>query len=174
MSRFIYFLTLFLVFTVFTLAQTPSTTPTTPSGTVINTPPGNLAQGATTVLTWQYTASPQQNATVATLRVINNSTGNTSSISNNINLADQKVTWIVNVVPGTYYLALNDGTGDKFSGFFNVVAGTPAPAASGPPPAGKASNAPSASVASFTGSSVSGYKLLFSLMVVAAVMVHFA
>ncbi|CAG8536605.1 16893_t:CDS:2 [Cetraspora pellucida] len=156
------------------LFETPSPTP---AGTIVNTPPGNLAQGATTVLTWQYTASPQQNATVATLRVINNSTGNTTPISNSLNLADQKLSWTVNVPPGTYYLALNDGTGDKYSGFFTVVAGTTAPGASVAPPAGKSSNAPSASAntaASFTGSSVSGYKLLFSLMVVAAVMVHFA
>ncbi|CAG8718967.1 14745_t:CDS:1, partial [Dentiscutata heterogama] len=43
-----------------------------------------------------------------------------------INLSTQSYTWLVNVPVGTYYLALNDGSGDKYSGTFSVFsAGLP-------------------------------------------------
>ncbi|CAG8458785.1 13175_t:CDS:2 [Racocetra fulgida] len=144
----------------------------------INTPGGSVANGATITITWTYTTQP--NPLPGTLSVIDNTTKNTVVISSNITLSTQSFRWTVNVPAGTYYLALNDGSGDKYSGTFTVfqAGAPPAPAASGTaaaaPPAASGAPAATASAASLTGSSISGYKLLFSLIVVAAVMVHFA
>ncbi|CAG8707467.1 3732_t:CDS:1, partial [Cetraspora pellucida] len=84
----------------------------------INTPGGNVAIGATITLTWSYTAQP--NPLPGTLSVIDNTTKNTVIISSNITLSTQSFQWTVNVPAGTYYLALNDGSGDKYSGTFTV------------------------------------------------------
>ncbi|CAG8690361.1 22380_t:CDS:2, partial [Cetraspora pellucida] len=125
----------------------------------INTPGGSVAVGATITITWSYTT--QANPLPGTLSVIENTTKNTVIISSTITLSTQSYQWTVNVPAGTYYLALNDGSGDKYSG----TQGAPK-SASTPTPTPTASAA-----ASFTESSISGYKLLFSLIVVAAVMV---
>ncbi|CAG8548051.1 17721_t:CDS:2, partial [Cetraspora pellucida] len=84
----------------------------------INTPNGRVAIGATIPITWTYT--PQPNPFLGTLRCINNSTSNTTVLSNTINLSTQSYSWTIDVPAGFYYLALNDGTGDKNSGTFEV------------------------------------------------------
>ncbi|CAG8501595.1 9478_t:CDS:2 [Dentiscutata heterogama] len=145
----------------------------------INTPAGSVANGATITITWSYT--PQANAIPGILSVIDSTTKNTIIISSSITLSTQSYQWTVNVPAGTYNLALNDGSGDKYSGPFTVFQpAAQAPAASG----GNSNSAPkqttsstpttaptSDAAISFTGSSI---KLLFSLIVVAAAMVHFA
>ncbi|CAG8784687.1 3487_t:CDS:2, partial [Cetraspora pellucida] len=132
----------------------------------INTPGGNVAIGATITLTWSYT--PQANPLPGTLSVIDNLTKNTVVISSTIVLSTQSYQWTVNVPAGTYYLALNDGSGDKYSGTFTVFqAGSTQSSA---PKSTSTSSPTTNAAASFTGSSISGYKLLFSLIVVAAVM----
>ncbi|CAG8730094.1 33027_t:CDS:2, partial [Racocetra persica] len=160
----------------------------------VNTPTGNIAKGATIPVTWTYTPG---NAAAGVLRVVNNATGNSQTLNDNLNLATQSYSWLVNVDPAVYYFALNDGTGDKYSGQFTVVQGSGSAASGTAPPqpaqsqsratsapaaphlqevrhprnAAKSTSAPSANTAaSFTGSSFSGYKLLFSLIVVAAAM----
>ncbi|CAG8758965.1 2764_t:CDS:2 [Gigaspora margarita] len=105
----------------------------------INTPSGSVANGAMITITWSYT--PQANALPGTLSVIDNTTKNTVIISSSITLSTQSYQWTVNVPPGTYYLALNDGSGDKYSGTFTVFqAGGAAPAASGAAPAASAAS----------------------------------
>ncbi|CAG8476749.1 3796_t:CDS:2 [Dentiscutata heterogama] len=85
---------------------------------IINTPSGNIAVGATIIITWTYT--PQANALPGILSVIDNTSQNTIIISNSINLSAQSYMWTVNVPAGTYYLSLNDGSGNKYSGTFTV------------------------------------------------------
>ncbi|CAG8711050.1 14203_t:CDS:2, partial [Cetraspora pellucida] len=115
MSRLI-FLTLFLFFLAgFTSAQVQS----------INTPGSSVAVGALITITWSYT--PQTNALPGTLSIIDSTTKNTVVISNTINLATKSYQWTVSVPAGTYYLALNDGSGDKDSGTFTVFAGSNPP-----------------------------------------------
>ncbi|CAG8497857.1 941_t:CDS:2 [Racocetra fulgida] len=85
----------------------------------VNTPAGYVAVGATITITWTYT--PQENPIPGTLRVIGNTTNQIVIISSNINLSAQSYQWTINVPPSTYYFALNDGSGDKYSGTFAVV-----------------------------------------------------
>ncbi|RIB12697.1 hypothetical protein C2G38_1791136 [Gigaspora rosea] len=109
MSRLIHFLILFLAFIWSASAQVSA----------INNPAGSVANGATITITWSYT--PQPNPLPGTLSVIDNTTKNTVIISSTINLSSQSYSWTVNVPAGTYYLALNDGSGDKYSRTFTVI-----------------------------------------------------
>jgi hypothetical protein len=86
---------------------------------VINTPSGPITQGVTIPITWTTSAPATQ---PGTLNVINKNTQNTTLISDNLDLNAKKLDWVVNVDPGTYNLALNDGSGNVFSGAFDVVA----------------------------------------------------
>ncbi|CAG8471014.1 11698_t:CDS:2, partial [Scutellospora calospora] len=173
MSRFIYHLTLllsvFLIFFESTSAQV----------TTLNTPSGSIAVGATVTITWVYT--PQTNAIPGILSCIDSTTQNTTIISNTINLASQSYQWTVNVPAGTYYLALNDGSAQSAPAPAQAPAASQGPAqpqasakstspSSAAPKSSSAPTTPTNAAASFTGSSISGYKLLFSLIVVAAVM----
>ncbi|CAG8518893.1 8645_t:CDS:2, partial [Racocetra persica] len=110
MSRFIFLL---LIFIGFTSAQLST----------INTPSNRVAIGASIPITWQYT--PQANQRPGTLSVIDNATKNTTIIDSAVNLTAQSYTWKVSVPMGTYYLALNDGTGDKASSSASTKANTP-------------------------------------------------
>ncbi|CAG8572376.1 10206_t:CDS:1, partial [Scutellospora calospora] len=58
--------------------------------------PGNVVQGATITITWADT------------------------ISSSITLSVQSYQWTVNVPAGTYYIGLNNGSGNKLSGTFTV------------------------------------------------------
>ncbi|CAG8703003.1 10419_t:CDS:1, partial [Racocetra fulgida] len=83
--------------------------------------------GANIPITWQYT--PQANQLPGTLSVVNNATQNTTVIDRAVNLTAQAYQWTVSVPAAFYYLALNDGSGDKYSGAFEVYnAGQPAQA----------------------------------------------
>ncbi|CAG8452093.1 7917_t:CDS:2, partial [Cetraspora pellucida] len=156
MSRLIYFFTLLLAFIGSTLAQVQS----------INTPGGSVAVGATITITWSYTT--QANPLPGTLSVIENTTKNTVIISSTINLSTQSYQWTVNVPAGTYYLALNDGS--AASGKAPAASGAPAASTQGAPKSTSTPTPTTSAAASFTESSISGYKLLFSFIVVAAVM----
>ncbi|CAG8455140.1 25044_t:CDS:2 [Dentiscutata erythropus] len=105
MSRLI-FLTLLLAFIGFTSAQVGQ----------VNTPSDKIATGANVIITWMYTQ--QVNQIPGTLSCVDNSTKNTVLLSSTVDLSAQSYTWSVNVPAGTYYLALNDGSGDKYSGTF--------------------------------------------------------
>jgi len=121
-------LTLLLAFISFASAQL----------NVINTPIGNITEGVTIPVTWQMAGPATQ---PGTLQVVDRDTQNTTTISTTIDLNSLTFNWTVNVIPGAYNFALNDGTGSKFSGPFNVVAPTPsaspeAPPSPGAPPSG--------------------------------------
>ncbi|CAG8760278.1 9597_t:CDS:2, partial [Dentiscutata erythropus] len=157
----------------------------------INTPGGSVAVGATITITWQYTQ--QTNPLPGTLSVVDSVTKNTTIISKTIVLSTKNYQWTVNVPPATYYLALNDGSGDKDTAGFQVFSpggntssapSTPSGStpASGPGTtsssgsSGSSGSSPSPTKANaappkigFTGSD----KLLFSFIVVAAAMMHF-
>ncbi|CAG8796686.1 28029_t:CDS:2, partial [Gigaspora margarita] len=131
MSRLIHFLILFLAFIWSASAQV----------SVINTPAASVAVGATISIFWSYT--PQVNPLPGTLSVIDNRTKNTVVISNTVSLASQSLLWTVNVPAGTYYLAINDGSGEKYSGTFTVIqAKAPAPVASNGPQAPSGASPP--------------------------------
>ncbi|CAG8787028.1 3726_t:CDS:1, partial [Racocetra fulgida] len=94
---------------------------------ILNTPGNSIAVGATIIITWTYT--PQVNPIPGILSIIDNTTKNTVIISSTINLSSQSYQWKVNVPAGTYFLGLNDGSGDKYSGTFTVFqSGLPNPA----------------------------------------------
>ncbi|RIA81463.1 hypothetical protein C1645_790385 [Glomus cerebriforme] len=183
-------LTLFLAFISLVNAQL----------NMINTPSGDISQGATILVTWSLigpTTLP------GTLEVINKDTQNTTIISNNLDLNTKQLSWLVNVAPGTYNFALNDGSGNKFSGPFTVVI-PPAPMPQAGPPQGPPQGAPQASPqgpvpkippakralpASTTATQPSQYQAtstpktnaasstksgLLSLLGVAVIMIHFA
>ncbi|CAG8505019.1 44962_t:CDS:2 [Gigaspora margarita] len=104
--------------------------------TAVNSPTGSVVVGATITTTWSYT--PQANAIPGTLRVIDNATKNTFLISSTINLTSQSFSWIAALPTGTYYLAINDGSSNKYSGTFIVYqagGAAPTPAASSGPQA---------------------------------------
>ncbi|CAG8717983.1 15768_t:CDS:2, partial [Gigaspora rosea] len=118
--------------------------------TAINTPAGSIAVGDNITITWSYT--PSANVLRGTLSIVNSATRSTVVISNDVTLSPQSYTWTVNVPAGTYFLALDDGTGDRFSGTFQVIQGSTTAAApsdshtaSAPAPSGAASSASSAS-----------------------------
>jgi len=175
----------------------------------VNSIAGPVAQGATVYVTYSFSSPPPGKVT---LQVINLTTKDTKSLSDNLPITPASFKWVVDVAVGTYYLALNDGSGQVFSGNFDVSAGTlppsttpAAPAASTPAPAAPPASTPAAPAASATtpaasaassspassstaspaaesakpsaansAPSFSGYSLLISLAVVAAVMFHMA
>jgi len=55
------------------------------------------------------------------LTAIDKNTTNVTTISNTVDLSKQLFNWTVNVPPDTYNLALNDGSGQKFSGPVQVI-----------------------------------------------------
>ncbi|CAB4425565.1 unnamed protein product [Rhizophagus irregularis] len=167
------------------------------SVTVLNTPSGPITQGARVPVTWETNAPATQ---PGVLSAIAKSTQNTTVLSDNIDINSKTFDWVVNVEPDTYSLALNDGSGNKFSGPVEVIAAknppsakTPAKAPAGgasppppppPPPAAKGklvrrapqNSAPTQSPAakSSSTSTKSAFDLLLSLMTVAIIMVHSA
>ncbi|CAB4374542.1 unnamed protein product [Rhizophagus irregularis] len=166
------------------------------SVSVLNTPSGPITQGAKVLVTWETIAPATQ---PGVLSAIAKSTQNTTVLSDNIDINAKSFDWVVNVIPDTYSLALNDGSGNKFSGPVEVIAAknpqspkTPAKAPAGgaspppppPPPAAKGklvrrapqNSAPTQSPAakSSSTSTKSAFDLLLSLMTVAIIMVHSA
>ncbi|CAG8526741.1 6836_t:CDS:2 [Gigaspora margarita] len=122
----------------------------------INTPGPRVAVGATIPITWAYT--PQANALPGTLSVIDSVTQSRTTISTTIVLSSKNYQWKVNVPPGSYYLALNDGAGDKLSGTFSVFdanSGTAPTGTSGSTPSGPTNSLGSSNSSSSSGSSSS-------------------
>ncbi|RIB28302.1 hypothetical protein C2G38_2137411 [Gigaspora rosea] len=111
--------------------------------TAINTP-GSVESGSTIVITWTWSYTLQANTFTGTLSVVDNVTKKSFIISSLIILATQSTLWVVNVPAGTYYLDINDGSGNKYSGTFTVFqAGGAAPAAA--PSSSPATSAPAPS-----------------------------
>ncbi|CAG8673207.1 16403_t:CDS:1, partial [Gigaspora margarita] len=54
------------------------------------------------------------------LSCVDNTTKNTTVLNNAIDLSTKSYTWTVNIPASSYYLSLNDGSGDKYSGTFSV------------------------------------------------------
>ncbi|CAG8808872.1 18785_t:CDS:2, partial [Gigaspora margarita] len=81
-----------------------------------------VAVNVNIILTWQYNAPTTAGNGTATgiLSIVNSGTKDTTIIDNNVPLAPKSYQWKVNVPPGNYYLTLNDGTGDKPTGNFDV------------------------------------------------------
>src|ERR1044071_698291 len=88
---------------------------------MINTPTGNISQGAVLPVTWETDGPTPQ---PGTLSVVNRDTQDTKTISDEVDLDAKKLDWTVDVEPGEYHFVLNDGSGEKFSGPFTVVQGT--------------------------------------------------
>lgn len=86
---------------------------------MLNTPSGPITQGVKIPITWDTEAPATQ---PGTLSAIEKSTQNTSLISDTVDINAKTFDWVVNVNPGSYNLAMNDGSGNKFSGEFDVVA----------------------------------------------------
>jgi hypothetical protein len=173
----------------------------------VNSINGPVAQGAQIFITYVITGTPPAKIN---LQVINLNTKDAKVINDNLPVSPPSFPWVVDVPVGTYYFAINDGSGQAFSSNFDVSAGTlppsttpttpaaatpapapPAPAASAATPAtsasasasAAASDSPKASTPAATtpasasansATSFSGYSLLVSLAVVAAVMFHLA
>ncbi|CAG8456082.1 1350_t:CDS:2 [Funneliformis caledonium] len=184
MSRFITCLTLLLAIVTLASAQVKT----------INTPNGDITQGATVKITWELMA-PVNN--LGNLRAVNKATQGSTTISDTLDLNALSLDWVVNVDPGNYNFALNDGSGDKYSGPFNVVAPpaakdpanktpnkTPAAEPSQPPKAPaepnepknpKVSNQEATTPPNSSGNSVTlVYDLLLSLIGVATLMTYSA
>lgn len=86
---------------------------------MLNTPSGPITRGAKVPITWETTAPATQ---PGTLSAIAKSTQNTTVLSDNVDINAKTFEWVVDVSPDTYNLALNDGSGNKFSGPVDVVA----------------------------------------------------
>ncbi|CAG8720313.1 13094_t:CDS:2, partial [Racocetra fulgida] len=52
-------------------------------------------------------------------------TGESTTINDRLDLTLRRLQWKVSVPSGTYVFAINDGTGEKFSGEFQVAQGVP-------------------------------------------------
>ncbi|CAG8482750.1 35596_t:CDS:2 [Racocetra persica] len=111
---------------------------------MVNTPTGNLFTKAIAKITW--TISGPAPAIAAILSVRNKQTNEDLVIDNQLDLNALSKQWEVNVPPGEYFLVINDGSGEKFSGTFKVTAGVPLPGAPSSPndgtPAGTSEPAP--------------------------------
>ncbi|RHZ83469.1 hypothetical protein Glove_92g9 [Diversispora epigaea] len=93
------------------------------SDITINTPIGNIATGANIQISWDITGSSP--TLLGSLRIQNKNTGESTIINDTLDLSARKFQWKVNVSPDSYILAINDGSGDKFSGDFQIVKGKP-------------------------------------------------
>ncbi|CAG8795182.1 26089_t:CDS:1, partial [Dentiscutata erythropus] len=99
----------------------------------VNTPGTRVAVNATITVSWTYNAPTTPTNSSATLYAIDNVTKNSVIITDKIDPSAKSYRWVVNVPPGTYYLDLNDGTGDKNTGAFEVFDATPGTPSSTPP-----------------------------------------
>ncbi|CAG8442497.1 152_t:CDS:2 [Acaulospora morrowiae] len=88
---------------------------------VINTPIGKIAHGANILVSWELTGPTPM--ILGSLRIQNKDTGESMNINDSLDLSIRRLQWRVSVSPGTYILAINDGSGEKFSGEFQVVQG---------------------------------------------------
>jgi hypothetical protein len=93
------------------------------SDVTINTPIGKIATGARIQISWDITDSAP--TLLGSLRIQNKNSGESTTINDQLDLTLRKLQWKVNVQPGTYIFAINDGSGEKFSGEFQVAQGTP-------------------------------------------------
>ncbi|CAG8742709.1 13926_t:CDS:1, partial [Dentiscutata heterogama] len=90
---------------------------------VVNTPTGNISTGALVTITWTITGAAPTIA--GSLRIRNKATSEDTTIDETIDLSKLSKQWKVSVQPGQYLFVINDGSGEKFSGNFNVVNGVP-------------------------------------------------
>ncbi|CAG8751926.1 23004_t:CDS:2, partial [Cetraspora pellucida] len=74
-------------------------------------------------ISWDVT--DQSPGLLGSLRIQNKNTGESTTINDQLDLTLRRLQWKVSVQPGTYVFAINDGTGEKFSGEFQVAQGTP-------------------------------------------------
>ncbi|CAG8598006.1 6755_t:CDS:2, partial [Gigaspora rosea] len=126
-----------------------------------NTPSNKVAVNANIILTWQYNAPATAANGTATgiLSIVNSGTKDTTVIDQNVPLAPKSYQWKVNVPPGTYYLTLNDGTGDKPTGNFDVFdSSAGATPTTGPAPAGSSGSPSTGSSSSSSPSSAASPK----------------
>ncbi|CAH1757842.1 8671_t:CDS:2 [Entrophospora sp. SA101] len=82
----------------------------------VNSIAGPVAQGATVYITYQFSTPP---AGKVTLQVINFTSKDTKFLSEDLPINPASFKWVVDVPVGTYYLAINDGSGQAFSGNFD-------------------------------------------------------
>ncbi|CAG8759202.1 29835_t:CDS:1, partial [Racocetra persica] len=90
---------------------------------VINTPIGKVATGARIQIGWDITG--QSSGLFGSLHIQNRDTGESTTINDQVDLTLRRLQWKVSVPPGTYVFTINDGTGEKFSGEFQVAQGIP-------------------------------------------------
>ncbi|CAG8785303.1 20933_t:CDS:1, partial [Dentiscutata erythropus] len=90
---------------------------------VVNTPTGNISTGALVTITW--TINGDAPTIAGSLKIRNKATNEDTTIDEALDLSKSSKQWKVSVQPGQYIFVINDGSGEKFSGNFNVVNGVP-------------------------------------------------
>ncbi|CAG8538982.1 9641_t:CDS:2, partial [Cetraspora pellucida] len=88
---------------------------------MVNTPTGSLFTNAMATITWSVSGAAPTMAAILSVR--NKATNEDVVIDNALDLNKLSKQWKVNVPPGEYIFVINDGSGEKFSGTFKVIAG---------------------------------------------------
>lgn len=123
------------------------------AATTINSPQGTLFDGAVYNITWSN--APSSGTGIIGYCPASDS-NNCTNINENVDLSKDSYSWTVNCPPGQYVLFINDGTGNKYSGTFNVISrGGSSSGGSTPTASGGSSSSNSTSSASATESSSS-------------------
>ncbi|CAG8788002.1 27246_t:CDS:1, partial [Dentiscutata erythropus] len=112
----------------------------------VNTPTGTLSTGALATITWAVNGVAP--TILGSLKIRNKATNEDTTIEEALDLSKLSKQWKVNVQPGQYLFVINDGSGERFSGNFNVISGVPLSGAPSSPTDGtSAGNAPAAAPA---------------------------
>ncbi|CAG8546248.1 12453_t:CDS:2 [Dentiscutata heterogama] len=116
----------------------------------VNTPTGTLSTGALATITWVVNGVAPTIA--GTLKIRNRATNEDTTIDGALDLSKLSKQWKVDVQPGQYLFVINDGSGEKFSGFFNVISGVPSGAPNPPNSSPASGSRPTKPTGSTTGS----------------------
>ncbi|CAG8610753.1 5905_t:CDS:2, partial [Cetraspora pellucida] len=97
---------------------------------MVNTPTGSLFTNAMATITWSISGAAPTMAAILSVR--NKATNEDVVIDSALDLNKLSKQWQVNVPPGDYIFVINDGSGEKFSGTFKVIAGVQFPSNNSP------------------------------------------
>ncbi|CAG8578730.1 4266_t:CDS:2 [Acaulospora colombiana] len=88
----------------------------------VNSPLGFISNGVVYNITW--TQSGSEPSGTCALYIINANNSARTTITTSADIASGSYSWKVNVPAGYYYFAINDGTGERDSGDFQVTGGS--------------------------------------------------